>query len=180
MRLISLPAVVPTPTNGAGFVGHGNSIHTPILPKQLWQPRDVDGNPPRFIGRQHLPCMASTSVGRLYTYAPRLLRSRRIRCVAALPYSTLPIRSGGISAIILAVSLTPSPKGTPGSQAPHHGCHAGLQHRRCFDDDGRMTDDTLLPFDLPAVRRKKLTVDFEGGNQSSNGGVLCAGGSRGR
>ena len=23
-----------------------------------------------------------------------------------------------------------------------------------------MTDDTLLPFDLPAVRRKKLTVDF--------------------
>jgi DDE family transposase len=35
-----------------------------------------------------------------------------------------------------------------------------------------MTDDTLLPFDLPAVRRKKLTVDFDGGNQSSNGGVL--------
>jgi hypothetical protein len=34
-----------------------------------------------------------------------------------------------------------------------------------------MTDDTLLPFDLPAVRRKKLTVDFEGGNQSSNGGA---------
>jgi hypothetical protein len=31
-----------------------------------------------------------------------------------------------------------------------------------------MTDDTLLPFDLPAVRRKKLTVDFEGGNQSSD------------
>jgi hypothetical protein len=39
----------------------------------------------------------------------------------------------------------------------HHSGHAGLQHRRCFDDDGRMTDDTLLPFDLPAVRRKKLT-----------------------
>ena len=35
-----------------------------------------------------------------------------------------------------------------------------------------MPDDTLLPFDLPAVRRKKLTVDFEGGNQSSNGGAL--------
>jgi hypothetical protein len=34
-----------------------------------------------------------------------------------------------------------------------------------FDDDGRMTDDTLLPFDLPAARRKKLTVDFQGGNQ---------------
>jgi hypothetical protein len=36
-----------------------------------------------------------------------------------------------------------------------------------------MTDDTLLPFDLPAVRRKKLAVDFESGNQSSNGGALC-------
>ena len=35
-----------------------------------------------------------------------------------------------------------------------------------------MPDDTLLPFDLPAVRRKKLTVDFKGGNQSSNGGAL--------
>ena len=35
-----------------------------------------------------------------------------------------------------------------------------------------MNDDTPLPFDLPAVRRKKLTVDFEGGNQSSDGGLL--------
>ena len=35
-----------------------------------------------------------------------------------------------------------------------------------------MTDDTPLPFDLPAVRRKKLTVDFDGGNQSSDAGVL--------
>src|SRR6266853_2964724 len=35
-----------------------------------------------------------------------------------------------------------------------------------------MTDDTLLPFDLPSVHRKKLTVDFDGGNQSSNGGLL--------
>jgi len=35
-----------------------------------------------------------------------------------------------------------------------------------------MTDDTLLPFDLPAVHRKKLTVDFAGGNQSCNAGVL--------
>src|SRR5271167_2523441 len=35
-----------------------------------------------------------------------------------------------------------------------------------------MTDDTLLPFDLPSVCRKKLTVDFNGGNQSSNGGFL--------
>jgi hypothetical protein len=35
-----------------------------------------------------------------------------------------------------------------------------------------MTDAILLPFDLSAVRRKKLTVDFSGGNQSSNGGLL--------
>jgi hypothetical protein len=35
-----------------------------------------------------------------------------------------------------------------------------------------MTDDTPLPFDLPAVCRRKLTVDFNGGNQSSNGGLL--------
>jgi hypothetical protein len=35
-----------------------------------------------------------------------------------------------------------------------------------------MTDDTPLPFDLPSVQRKKLTVDFAGGNQSSNGGLL--------
>ncbi len=31
-----------------------------------------------------------------------------------------------------------------------------------------MTDATPLPFDLPAVARKKLTVDFDGGNQSSD------------
>ena len=35
-----------------------------------------------------------------------------------------------------------------------------------------MTDATLLPFDLPSVRRKKVTVDFEGGNQSSDAGLL--------
>src|SRR5580704_5165000 len=35
-----------------------------------------------------------------------------------------------------------------------------------------MTDDTPLPFDLPSVCRKKLTVDFAGGNQSSNAGLL--------
>jgi hypothetical protein len=34
-----------------------------------------------------------------------------------------------------------------------------------------VTDDTLLPFDLPAVHRKKLTVDFEGANQSSDAGL---------
>ena len=35
-----------------------------------------------------------------------------------------------------------------------------------------MTNDIPLPFDLPAVRRKKLTVDFDGGTVSSNGGLL--------
>lgn len=35
-----------------------------------------------------------------------------------------------------------------------------------------MTDATPLPFDLPAIRRKKLTVDFDGGNQSSDAGLL--------
>jgi hypothetical protein len=35
-----------------------------------------------------------------------------------------------------------------------------------------MTEATLLPFDLPAVQRKKLTVDFDGGNQSSDAGLL--------
>ena len=30
----------------------------------------------------------------------------------------------------------------------------------------------LLPFDLPSVGRKKLTIDFAGGNQSSDGGLL--------
>ena len=35
-----------------------------------------------------------------------------------------------------------------------------------------MTDAMPLPFDLPAVRRKKLTVDFDGGNQSSDAGLL--------
>lgn len=35
-----------------------------------------------------------------------------------------------------------------------------------------MDDLTPLRFDLPAVARKKLTVDFDGGNQSSDAGVL--------
>jgi hypothetical protein len=34
-----------------------------------------------------------------------------------------------------------------------------------------MTEATLLAFDLPAVRRKKLTVDFDGGSQSSDRGL---------
>ena len=35
-----------------------------------------------------------------------------------------------------------------------------------------MTEDTLLPFDLPAVRRKKVTAGFDGGLISSDGGVV--------
>jgi Transposase DDE domain group 1 len=35
-----------------------------------------------------------------------------------------------------------------------------------------MSHDTLLPFDLLSVGRKKLTIDFAGGNQSSDGGLL--------
>src|SRR6202047_3133437 len=35
-----------------------------------------------------------------------------------------------------------------------------------------MTDDTPLPFDLPSVRRKKLPIYFDGGNQSSDAGLL--------
>ena len=35
-----------------------------------------------------------------------------------------------------------------------------------------MTDAIPLPFELPAVARKKLTVDFEGGDQSSDAGLL--------
>ena len=35
-----------------------------------------------------------------------------------------------------------------------------------------MINATPLPFDLPAVARKKLTLDFDGGNQSSDAGVL--------
>ncbi len=35
-----------------------------------------------------------------------------------------------------------------------------------------MTEDTLLPFDLPAVSRKKVTADFEGESISSDGGLV--------
>ena len=35
-----------------------------------------------------------------------------------------------------------------------------------------MTQDTPLPFDLSAVARKKLTVGFDGGQLSSDGGLL--------
>jgi len=35
-----------------------------------------------------------------------------------------------------------------------------------------MDDDSLLPFALPAVCRKKVSVAFDGGRLSSDGGVL--------
>jgi len=35
-----------------------------------------------------------------------------------------------------------------------------------------MNEDSLLPFDLPAVGRKKVTLAFDGGRLSSDGGVL--------
>ena len=35
-----------------------------------------------------------------------------------------------------------------------------------------MTEDTLLPFDLPAVSRNKATADFAGGSISSDGGLI--------
>ena len=35
-----------------------------------------------------------------------------------------------------------------------------------------MTEDTLLPFDLPAVNAKKVTADFGGCLISSNGGLV--------
>ena len=35
-----------------------------------------------------------------------------------------------------------------------------------------MSDDTTLPFDFPAVRRKKVTAAFDGGRMTSDGGVM--------
>jgi hypothetical protein len=35
-----------------------------------------------------------------------------------------------------------------------------------------MTNDSLLPFSLPSVERKKITAAFDGGCLSSDGGVM--------
>ena len=43
-----------------------------------------------------------------------------------------------------------------------------------------MTEDTLLPFGLPAVKRKKVTADFEGGLISSDGGLVLLRGAERR
>src|SRR5512134_3394719 len=63
------------------------------------------------------------------------------------------------------------------------GCGGKPQFDSCFWLRDRITDrlrsatpvmseDTLLPFDLPSVARKKLSIGFDGGQLSSNGGVL--------
>ena len=43
-----------------------------------------------------------------------------------------------------------------------------------------MTEDSLLPFDLPAVSRKKVTADFAGGSISSDGGLVLLRGAERR
>jgi len=43
-----------------------------------------------------------------------------------------------------------------------------------------MSEDTLLPFDLPSVARKKLTVGFDGGQLSSDAGALLLRGAEKR
>ena len=43
-----------------------------------------------------------------------------------------------------------------------------------------MQDDTLLPFSLPAVQRKKVTAAFDGGRLTSDGGVLLLSGAEQR
>ena len=35
-----------------------------------------------------------------------------------------------------------------------------------------MSEDSLLPFDFPAVQRKKVTAAFDGGRLTSDGGVM--------
>lgn len=35
-----------------------------------------------------------------------------------------------------------------------------------------MADTTILPFSFPAVSRKKVTADFDGGRLTSDGGVM--------
>ena len=35
-----------------------------------------------------------------------------------------------------------------------------------------MTDDSLLPFDLPSAQRKKVSAAFDGGLISSDGGLV--------
>ena len=41
-----------------------------------------------------------------------------------------------------------------------------------------MTDDSLLPFDLPSVQRKKVSAAFDSGLISSDGGLVLLRGLR--
>jgi hypothetical protein len=41
-------------------------------------------------------------------------------------------------------------------------------HRVSAERHSRMTDAIPLPFDLPSVHRKKLTVDFDGERATAN------------
>src|SRR6201987_2697882 len=63
------------------------------------------------------------------------------------------------------------------------GCSGKPQFDSCFWLRDRITDrlrsatpvmneDTLLPFHLPSVARKKLSIGFDGGQLSSNAGVI--------
>src|SRR3984893_11064983 len=52
-------------------------------------------------------------------------------------------------------------EGKLGAPNPSRRCHIPM-----------MIDDNLLPFWLPAVRRKKITAAFDGGRLSSDGGVM--------
>ncbi len=45
-------------------------------------------------------------------------------------------------------------------------------HTRSRSATPAMNENILLPLELPAVARKKVTVAFDGGRLSSNGGVL--------
>jgi len=38
-----------------------------------------------------------------------------------------------------------------------------------------MIENTLFPFSLPSVRRKKVTAAFDGGRLTSDGGVMLLG-----
>ena len=45
---------------------------------------------------------------------------------------------------------------------------------------GAMTEDSLLPFDLPAGSRNKVTADFAGGSISSDGELVLLRGAERR
>jgi len=45
-------------------------------------------------------------------------------------------------------------------------------HKIAWSATPTMTDDSLLPFSFPSVRRKKVSAAFDGGRISSDGGVM--------